>query len=349
MVKLNVNDQKRIINLLSNLPILGNERGRESVIIISGLEELRPKIDLSGSSAVAIPILVNFLCAYGRLSYDHEAIGRLLNTIKDYVGLEDNNFIDSIISNYNLMISVVNAAKVNPAAINISKEDLVEKIIGENSLRPIAFLQMGIESSKPIAYIEIDSEEGRWSGTGFLLSNDLLLTNHHVLSDKKLLSDTIFRFNYQVDKNGNPEISKNYSAKDEAEFCTNSELDYSILKLEGNPGHDWGFLVATDSMPNLNSRANIIQHPHGLPKQISIQNNYIKYVSPNKIHYITSTQPGSSGSPVFNDEWKVIALHHAGGWLYEEDESLLYFRNEGIPLTTIIDNLPSKTRLEIIN
>src|SRR5262249_23055923 len=29
-------------------------------------------------------------------------------------------------------------------------------------------------------------------------------------------------------------------------------------------------------------------------------------------HYETDTEQGSSGSPVFNDQWEVIALHHSG-------------------------------------
>lgn len=28
--------------------------------------------------------------------------------------------------------------------------------------------------------------------------------------------------------------------------------------------------------------------------------------------YLTDTLPHSSGSPVFNSEWEVVALHHAG-------------------------------------
>ena len=30
------------------------------------------------------------------------------------------------------------------------------------------------------------------------------------------------------------------------------------------------------------------------------------------LHYQTDTAPGSSGSPVFNDQWEVVALHHSG-------------------------------------
>ncbi len=32
----------------------------------------------------------------------------------------------------------------------------------------------------------------------------------------------------------------------------------------------------------------------------------------NFVHYRTDTSPGSSGSPVFNDQWEIVALHHSG-------------------------------------
>ena len=31
----------------------------------------------------------------------------------------------------------------------------------------------------------------------------------------------------------------------------------------------------------------------------------------NRLRYQTNTEDGSSGSPVFNREWRVVALHHA--------------------------------------
>jgi V8-like Glu-specific endopeptidase len=45
---------------------------------------------------------------------------------------------------------------------------------------------------------------------------------------------------------------------------------------------------------------------------------------------VNSTIPGSSGSPVFNDAWKVIAIHHAGGELISNERGDRMFANEGI-------------------
>ncbi len=57
---------------------------------------------------------------------------------------------------------------------------------------------------------------------------------------------------------------------------------------------------------------NIVQHPNGEPKQVALRENQIVDLMENFLHYKTDTAPGSSGTPVFNDEWELVALHHSG-------------------------------------
>ena len=66
------------------------------------------------------------------------------------------------------------------------------------------------------------------------------------------------------------------------------------------------------------------------------------------MQYVTSTLNGSSGSPVFNDGWEVVALHHAGGNIPEPTTHRRYFRNEGILAQKILFDLPPKIR-EMLN
>jgi V8-like Glu-specific endopeptidase len=54
---------------------------------------------------------------------------------------------------------------------------------------------------------------------------------------------------------------------------------------------------------------------------------------------LTDTLPGSSGSPVFNSSWQVVALHHSGGWLPEPGTNRVSFRNEGIHVRTLMRGL----------
>ena len=57
---------------------------------------------------------------------------------------------------------------------------------------------------------------------------------------------------------------------------------------------------------------NIVQHPNGELKQVALRENQLKDILPQFLHYQTDTAPGSSGSPVFNDQWELVALHHSG-------------------------------------
>src|SRR6266702_8537092 len=123
-------------------------------------------------------------------------------------------------------------------------------------------------------------------------------------------------------------------------FLARKDLDYAIVELDRHPGKEWGYLRLANSSPEVGSRVNIIQHPAAQPKQISIQNNFVEYVGGSVIQYVTSTLPGSSGSPVFDDNWRVVSLHHAGGMLPEPTTQRRYFRNEGIRSTSIFNDLP---------
>jgi len=343
MVHLSADDRKRLLKLLIPLPILANERGRESVIASANLDELRPQLDLSGPPAVAIPLMVSSFCSYGRLTYEHEALGRFLNTLRDYVGLEERGTLDQIVQKYSLMTPVAKSIKPVDWVVPITAGDVLEKIIGENTLRPIAFLQQGLIASRSVAYVEVSASD-RWSGTGFMISPDLLLTNHHVLPARSSLAGAVFRFNYQDDYRGNPEIFEDYAAAQQGIYNASEALDYAVVGIAGAPGHRWGYLGLGSEIPAVGSRVNVIQHPGGLPKQISLQNNFVRFADATRIQYVTSTLPGSSGAPVFNDHWEVIGLHHAGGWLPESEGGPLYFRNEGIAARAILDHLPDEIK-----
>ena len=57
---------------------------------------------------------------------------------------------------------------------------------------------------------------------------------------------------------------------------------------------------------------NIVQHPNGLPKQLAFRDNQVTDLLDDFVHYRADTEPGSSGSPVFNDQWEMVGLHHSG-------------------------------------
>jgi hypothetical protein len=84
------------------------------------------------------------------------------------------------------------------------------------------------------------------------------------------------------------------------------------------------------------ARVYIMGHPRGRDLELSLHDNKMLGCSDRLLHYRTPTEPGSSGSPVFEaDAWKVVALHHAGGLLDRLDGTDKYEANEGIVIRSI--------------
>ena len=348
MINLDIEDRKQLVTLLRDLPELATERSRLQILELAGLKQLAPMIDLSGASFVAVSEIVSYLSNYGRLTYDHEALGLFLNTLKGFVGVQQQEFLDGVLTKYDMMTPIAALPDIGQWKGGETTADVLEKIIGENTLRPIAFLQRGLEVARSVAYIGVQSGYERWSGTGFLVAEDLLLTNNHVLPSADLLLNSIFRFNYEDDFRGRAQPSEEYHAKSNGFFHTNEALDYTLVQLDGNPGQKWGWLPLLSRNIKRRERVNIIQHPAGRPKEISFQNNFVEYIGGNVVQYVTSTLNGSSGSPVLNDGWEVVALHHAGGNIPEPTTQRRYFRNEGILVERILVDLPSQLR-ELLN
>ena len=124
-------------------------------------------------------------------------------------------------------------------------------------------------------------------------------------------------------------------------FITNSDLDYTIVACDGAPiaGVDAIPLLRSPSTVTRGERVNIIQHPRGRPKEIAIRHNEVIRILDSVIRYRTDTEPGSSGSPVFNDTWDLVALHHAG---FADPGGRA--RNEGIRIAAIVTDLQARLR-----
>jgi hypothetical protein len=143
-----------------------------------------------------------------------------------------------------------------------------------------------------------------------------------------------------------------------AQTPTLDELDYAVIELAdpvgGQPiplGHDVDATAASRGTIPLSttpwpfaeqSTLMIIQHPDGRPMALALETDLKMDVNANqsRVTYRVNTEPGSSGSPCFNQYWDLVALHHAGDPLYPELDPKAY--NEGIPIHRIVERL--KTR-----
>lgn len=121
-------------------------------------------------------------------------------------------------------------------------------------------------------------------------------------------------------------------------FVTSPELDFTVVACSPAPveGIEPVRLVSEPALVTRNERVNIIQHPMGRQKEIALHNNEVVRVKDLVVHYHTDTEPGSSGSPVFNNNWDLVALHHAG---WQEGDGAI---NEGIRSHVIVEDLKKR-------
>ncbi len=350
MINLSVEDRQQLITLLKDLPELATAEARRLKLEEAGLGKLAANINLEGAQSTIVSSIVSYLSNFGRLTYDNESLGMFLNAIKRDTGIQQQQFLDRLLTKYDMMTPIAALPDIGQWQGQETPTNIFEKIIGENTLRPIAFLAEGLKVARSVAYIGVRTSEKSWSGTGFLITPNLLLTNNHVIPNPDVLSHTLFRFNYEENFSGEAQTPSEYRAKSKGIFHTNKDLDYTIVELKGEPGTEWGYLPLAARDIRRGSRVNIIQHPIGRPKEISFQNNFVEYVGGNVVQYVTSTLNGSSGSPVLNDGWEVVALHHAGGKnMLEPTTQRRYFRNEGIWIGSILNNLPDELRRKLTN
>ncbi|MBI1223734.1 MAG: hypothetical protein GC192_00740 [Bacteroidetes bacterium] len=229
-----------------------------------------------------------------------------------------------------------------------------EVILGEfNDILPIWFLELGKERANAVCVINtsgIDYEErrGSWKGTGFLISDNILLTNYHVLNSKEVCENAICTFNYQVNEKGKIQASKNFQLNPQRLFISSpeDELDFCFVWVDGEPGKEFGYIpmLRHAFMVKEKDCSNIIQHPGGKVKSVALQRNEITFQNETVVHYTTDTLAGSSGAVVMNNEWKAFALHHATRVIKPTDKKKgipAVNINEGIKLSAIATYLES--------
>jgi len=343
MVDLDPQDRARLVGLLAKLDELSTESGRRAVLRDSGLVDFAPRIDTSGSPQQAIGRMVQYLASFGRRPQqpDAEVLGVLINWVKTMVGVEDQTALTELLTRYKMMVPLASLPRLGGWNGKRDAAAIYEKIIGENTLRPIAFLARGIEVAKAVAYIGLPDQSG--SGSGFLVGKSLLMTNFHVLGDRACAEKSIYRFNYQNDWSGAAMPVTEYRARAGGVWFQSEELDVTLVELDGEPGATWGWVPLKPGAVAIDTPVSIIQHPGGQAKQISMQNNLVEYVDDKIVQYVTSTLPGSSGAPAFNERWEIVALHHAGGASLAGPSGSRHYANEGIRMSAIVAALPAGT------
>jgi endonuclease G, mitochondrial len=252
-----------------------------------------------------------------------------------------------------------------PLEVDEINNKLMERVIGETrDFLSVNFLMQGLQASRSVGRVVRKLGGGRVSyGTGFMVSPHLMLTNNHVLATAAQAAESMIEFDYQIDPSGTTLAVQQFNLAPEAFFFTSREFDFALVAVKevskkGKPLKDYGWLplIPQEGKGIIGDSLNIIQHPKGEMKQIVIRENRLLDLLNNFAHYKGDTEPGSSGSPVFNDEWEVIALHHSGVpktnkngkfldidgniWNPGDDPELLAWEaNEGIRVSRLVGRI----------
>lgn len=221
----------------------------------------------------------------------------------------------------------------------------------------IEFLSRGRQAANAVGRIIFN--QGRARGSGFLVAPGLVLTNHHVIGDAAEASQMRIEFDYELGDAGVECPVTSFSFDTARCFVTDSieGLDFTLIglgpQMAGTKSlEEFGYLPLSDAPDKhmLGEIANIVQHPEGRYKQLVIrENNLVARDETNHVlHYVADTEKGSSGSPVFNNQWEAIALHHWGEpWaevVNATGQPLSREVNEGIRISAIVSWLRANRR-----
>lgn len=217
----------------------------------------------------------------------------------------------------------------------------------------VSFLERGAQAARAVARVAF--RQGNAQGSGFLIAPRLFLTNHHVISSAAFAAQLCVEFDYELDPQDRPRGITRFAFAPQQLILNDGidGLDYCLIalgeKLIGPKDlPDFGFCPLSGSSHKhaLGEVANIVQHPDGRYKEVVLHENRLVARLEAVLHYVADTEPGSSGSPVFNNEWQAIALHHWGGpWRQKVDDAgrpLPRTVNEGIRISSILEDLRQK-------
>lgn len=172
----------------------------------------------------------------------------------------------------------------------------------------------------PIAYLHVDMACGcSWSGTGFMVAYDCMMTNAHMLVcyiHNKPMTKMAMYFGFTS--------YKNYLYKYET---TSDPFWYNAKFFTGNggvkPGYDYGYMRVPKSvgqktghfglkpMSDQDLKATWMELAGYRDDVLRSGKGYPTGCTSTEVWYKMDAQPGNSGSPVFDADGYVLAVHSA--------------------------------------
>jgi len=244
------------------------------------------------------------------------------------------DFVSSLAGGEPLLIAQRDHAPGSPLVVTIGAGnapmvEIKETVLFETSeIIPFVFLESGTKVGRSVAHLSVPVFEGgvastypagealMFKGTGWVVGARHIITNHHVINARKqgtpfadasdfLKQGSKTRVRFDFDDENAP--GQEFAAV--AVVAWDEQLDYAILETSQHLRPPLRRRHSKFDKTSGHIPVNIIQHPDGGPKMIAIRNNLVTETTDNDVCYLTDTKLGSSGSPVLDDQWNVVALH----------------------------------------
>lgn len=359
--------QNQLLNLLLKLPISSSNTTasmRIDVLLFGLPESLVRSIPRYDD---ALPHLSSMITQITRWSEVEERSEVVVTLIDNAIRATDSQKVSSELAVLrNRIVRTIEGTPKSDVMLPITGREL--QVVLAPELLSHSMLIHAIRASKSVARLKIPGfENGKPTGefavgTGWLIAPDLLLTNHHVVA---VQPDQAIQFDDLVMQTRNGTAWFDFVSYNNAfyeyscgELLTfDVTLDYALVRLSSTCNNhpptsifEWGYLPIYRERPHLTpqSRLNIIQHPGGAVKKYGMRSNhYVESEGKGSayLQYTTHTEAGSSGSPVCDDEWRVVAIHHQ--WAQVEEHNyrgeLIHYHNQGVYLDKILADIAHKS------
>jgi len=206
------------------------------------------------------------------------------------------------------------------------RAERLERVLGNVTYVDIHWYRRGLERCALVARVEAEGNPDRGFGTGFLVrgsdlggplgGKEYLVTNAHVVSAQGV-RNALRPGEARVSFKANPALGdRPIGVRGVVKESPPDRLDFAVLELDAPVGDErtsWYPLAQGRAPLDDRARAYVIGHPGGGGLSLSLSDNALLDYDDQILRYRTPTEPGSSGSPVFNDKWELLGLHHAGG------------------------------------
>jgi endonuclease G, mitochondrial len=199
-----------------------------------------------------------------------------------------------------------------------ASELAIDRIVAGSDALNVSYLERGMIAADAVARIAVhDGARLVGYGTGFMVSPRLLLTNYHVLATADRAVHSLVDFRYEYDALGRLVERATFGLDPAAFFFGDPELDVTVVAVAPETADgsrratDFGWLRLSPSADTAlrGEWLSIVQHCGGRPKQLSLRQNLLITRTGPDLWYVSETATGSSGAPVFNDSWQVVAVH----------------------------------------